>query len=250
MEEIERQKLFLARMQDVRKSAQKDGNSISEAALQERFADLELSEQQMQQVRDFLRAKGIGVGESLPVEEVITEEEHNYLEDYEALIASIPLPPDGVLEAVKLSAMAGERDAQQKLTEYSLSKVLDIAKLYAGQGVYLEDLIGAGNEALAVGVTLLGPLERPDEVDGFLGRRIMDAMEDLISENIDTRATEKMVEERVNLVADRARELAGELGRKVSVSELAAEYEMDREDILEALRLSADAIEDLENGGK
>lgn len=245
MEERERQKLFLDRMQKVRKEAQENKNTVTEEELEEKFGDLGLTGEQMQQVRDFLKAGGIVTENSAPFEDVITQEEHNYLDDYRTMIDSIELPSEGVLDAVKLSAMAGEKDAQRRLTEYSLSKVLDIAKLYAGQGVYLEDLIGAGNEALAVGVTLLGPLESPDEVDGFLGKRIMDAMEDLVSENIDAKATEKMVEERVNLVADRARELATVLGRKVSVGELAAEYEMDQEDILEAMRLSANAIKDI-----
>lgn len=234
-------------MQQVRKEARESGNIITEEELQEKFGDLGLTEQQMQQVRDFLKAGGIGIGNPLPIDDVITQEEHNYLEDYRMAIDSIELPPDGVLDAIRLSAMAGEREAQRKLTEYSLSKVLDIAKLYAGQGVSIEDLIGSGNEALAVGVTLLGPLESPEEVDGFLGRRIMDAMEDLISENIDARATEKMVEERVNLVADRAREMASVLGRKVSVGELAAEYEMEQDDILEAIRLSGNAIKDIDS---
>ena len=73
----------------------------------------------------------------------------------------------------------------------------------------------------------------------------MDAMEDLIALNLDIKAAEKTVEEKVNLIADRARELAEELGRKVSVAELAKEYEMDPEEIAEAVRLSGNAIADI-----
>ena len=71
-------------------------------------------------------------------------------------------------------------------------------------------------------------------------------MEDIIAANLDEKAAEKAVEERVNLVADRAREMAEELGRKVSVAELAAEYDMDPEDIREAVRLSGNAIGDIQ----
>ena len=74
----------------------------------------------------------------------------------------------------------------------------------------------------------------------------MDAIEDLIAANLDEKAAEKAVEERVNLVADRARELAEELGRKVTVEELAAEYDMDPDDIREAVRLSGSAIGDIQ----
>ena len=241
MEEKQKQALFLERIQEVVKNAAQNGNTISEEDLLASFADLSLSSAQMEQVREYLKNSGIGIGEALPIEEVLSEEEMNHLAEYEALIEAIEVPSD----AVKLSAMAGEKEAQKRLVEYSLRKVVDIARLYAGQGVYMEDLIGAGNERLLTAVTQLAPLEKPDEVDGYLGRRIMDAMEDLVAVNLDEKAAEKAVEERVNLVADRARELAEELGRKVSVAELAREYDMDPEDIQEAVRLSGNAIGDI-----
>ena len=237
--------LFLQRLQETTKRARQNGNTITEEELADSFADLALDEAQMVQVREYLHKSGIGIGEALPAEEVLTDEERDHLADYEAMLDAIEIPSDNILDAVRLSAMAGEREAQERLTEYSLKKVVDIARLYAGQGVYMEDLIGAGNEALLTAVKQLAPLETPDEVDGFLGSRIMDAMEDLIALNLDIKAAEKTVEEKVNLIADRARELAEELGRKVSVAELAKEYEMDPEEIAEAVRLSGNAIADI-----
>ena len=246
MDDREKQLLFLERLKKTAKKAADNGNTITEAELEEAFADLALNDAQMAQVRDFLKAKGVGIGEALPIEEVISEEEMNHLREYEEMIDAIEIPSDNVLDAIKISAMAGETGAQKSLVEYSLRKVVDIARLYAGQEVYMEDLIGTGNEALLIAVTQLAPLEGPDEVDGYLGRRIMDAMEDLIAMNLDEKAAEKAVEEKVNLVADRARELAEELGRKVTVDELAAEYEMDPDEIREAIRLSGSAIGDIQ----
>ena len=226
--ERRKQVLFLQRLQETTKRARQNGNTVTQEELSEAFSDLDLDEAQMLQVREYLHSSGIGIGEALPAEEVLTDEEIDHLKEYEEMIDAIGVPSENILDAVKLSAMAGEADAQKRLTEYSLKKVVDIAKLYAGQGVYMEDLIGAGNEALL-----------------FLGRRIMDAMEDLIALNLDIKAAEKTVEEKVNLVADRAKELAEELGRKVSVAELAKEYEMDPEEIAEAVRLSGNAIADI-----
>ncbi len=246
MDEKKKQELFLQRIKETTERASRNGKTISEAELSEAFQDLDLDDAQMLQVREFLKGSGIGIGEALPIEEVISEEEMNHLEEYEAMIEAIEIPSENVMDALRLSAMAGETEAQKRLTEYSLKKVVDIARLYAGQGVYMEDLIGAGNEALLIAVTQLAPLEKPGEVDGYLGRRIMDAMEDLVAANLDERAAEKAVEERVNLVADRAREMASMLGRKVSVAELAIEYEMDPEDVRDAIRLSGNAIGDIE----
>lgn len=243
---IKKEQLFLQRLQSLVAEAAGKGNTVSEEEMEEHFRDLELSPEQMDQVRAYLQSRKIGIGAPLAYEDVITEEEHDYMEDYEAMIAALPLLPDGVLHALKLSAMAGDREAQGRLTEAMLPKVIDIARLYAGQGVLMEDLIGGGNEALALGVTLLGPLEKAEEVEGFLGRRVMDAMEDLIAANMDDKASDRAVEERVNLVADRARELAGELLRKVTPQELAAEGELTLEEILEAVRLSGSQIEDLD----
>jgi RNA polymerase primary sigma factor len=126
-----------------------------------------------------------------------------------------------------------------------LGNVVDIARLYVGQGVGIEELIGAGNEALVTGVTLLGHLDSPQEVEGELGRRIMDSMEDLISMMLDDHALDRELEDLTNLVADKARELARTLGRKVTVQELAREGEVTAEQIAEALRLTGGRIEDI-----
>ena len=165
----DKQILFLKRLQEVKKSASANGNTITEQELEESFEDLQLDDAQMLQVREYLKTNNIGIGAALPVEEVLTDEEKNHLEEYEAMIDAIEIPADN----------------------------------------------------------------------------IMDAMEDMIAMNLDVKAAEKTVEEKVNLVADRARELAEELGRKVSVAELAKEYDMDPEEIEEAVRLSGNAIGDI-----
>ena len=166
------------------------------------------------------------------------------------MLEEIPVLSDSVLDAVKIPAMAGEASAQKELTEQMLGKVVEIARLYAGQGVSAEDLIGAGNEALVTGVTLLGHLEGPQEVEGELGRRIMDSMEDLISAMLDEKAFDRELEDEVNLVADKAKELAEILGRKVTAEELAREGEVTLEQINNAVRMTGGMIGDLEEAGK
>ena len=246
MDERQKQVLFLKRLNEITGRAAENGNQIPESEMTEAFADLELSEAQDRQVREYLKSKGIGIGEALPFEEVTTDEERDYLTDYEQMLEMIEVPSGNMMDAIRLSAMAGETQAVKKLVEYSLKKVVDIAKLYVGQGVLIEDLIGTGNETLTMAAGQLAPLEKPDEVDGYLGRRIMDAMEDLIAQNLDEKAVEKEVEDRVNLVADRAKELSELLGRKVTVQEIAKEYGMEDEEIQDAIRLSGNAIGDIQ----
>lgn len=69
-----------------------------------------------------------------------------------------------------LSAMAGDAQAQERLLTLMLPQVVDVAKLYAGQGVFLEDLIGEGNVALAMGVRMLGAMEHAAEAEAMLAK--------------------------------------------------------------------------------
>ena len=137
----------------------------------------------------------------------------NYLEE----LKNLPEVTDGEREAVTLSAMAGDADARSLLTQLYLPEVLEIAKLYAGQGVYLEDLIGEGNLAVAAGVTMLGALEDASEAQGMLARMVMDAMEEYIAQSAEEVRKDRKILDRVNKVARAADELCEELRRKVTV---------------------------------
>ena len=111
----------------------------------------------------------------------------------------------------------------------------------------MEDLIGAGNLELVQAVTLLGALEKADEVEGALAKQIMNAMEDLIAENLDQKAADADAVQKANLVLEKADELASMLGRRVSVSELANEGDVTEEDIEEAIRFSGGKIDSIES---
>ena len=179
---------------------------------------------------------------------LLSKEEQAFLTEYEQMLSGIEIPSEDILTAIKIQAMAGERGAQQDLATFYLPKVIDLARLYAGQGVFLEDLIGAGNEALTSGTRLLMALESPDEVEGDLGSRMMRAMEALIEENISGKAAEQAIADKVNLVMEKADELSADLRRKVTPEELAGEGELTLEEIEEAIRFSGDRIESLDTG--
>ena len=210
--------LFAQTLEQVRKTAKEQGNCISEEQVKEAFAELDLSNEQLQMVFDYLLKHKIGIGQPMDPDEFLTEEEKDYLQEY--------------------------------LIEIHLADVAEIAKLYAGQGVLLEDLVGEGNLALSFGVTMLGSLEKPDEVEGMLGKMIMDAMEEYIAEHAENSKIDKRVEDKVNKVADKARELAEELHRKVTTEELMEETGMSRKMIEDAIRMSGFKIEDIDNNAK
>lgn len=237
--------LFAQTLEKVRALAKEQGNCVSEEQVQEAFAELKLTNEQLQLVYDYLVKHKVGIGQPVNLDDYLSDEERNYLQDYLDEIAELPTYTEGQIEAFTISAMAGDVNAQNTLTEVYLGEVVEIARIYTGQGVLIEDLIGEGNVALAFGVGMLGSLEHHSEAKGMLAKMIMDAMEDYIAENASNEEADRKVENKVNKVADAAKALSEELRRKVTVEELAKETKMSEAKIREAMRMSGFQIEDL-----
>lgn len=232
-------------LEAVKKKARANRNFITKAEVEEAFSALSLSDEQMEMVYDYLRQSKIGVDEPADVDALLPEEERNYLDSYLAALKAIPEVTEGEREAITLSAMSGDADAVKRLTELMLPEVPQIAKLYTGQGVSLEDLIGEGNVALSLGVTMLGALEHADEAQGMLGKMIMDAMEESIAASVAEEKSDQKIADKVNKVADAANALQEELRRKVTVEELMEESGLSRKAIEDAIRISGGKIESI-----
>ena len=238
--------LFAKTLEKVKEIAKDQGNCISEEQVQKEFEVIGLNSDQLQMVYDYLIKHKIGIGQPVNIDDYLSDEEKDYLQTYLDEIAGLPQVSEGEKEAITLSAMAGDPDAQNRLTEIYLPDVTEIAKLYVGQGVLLEDLIGEGNVAVAIGVTMLGCLENASEAQGMLGKMIMDAMESYIEETASNEKADQKIVDKVNKVLDVAKELSDELKRKVTVEELMQETGMSRNKIMEAIRFSGNNIEYIE----
>lgn len=240
---------FAARLEKIKQLARNQGGMIQEKQVRDAFADMHFDEGQMKLVFDYLAGQKIGIGEPLNPEDYLSEEEIDWLDSYLESLTGLAELSDGERQAVLLSAMAGDGDARRRLTEIYLPQVVDIARLYAGQGALLEDLIGEGNVALSIAVQMLETAENASEAEGLIGSMIMEAMENHIAENTQQAQTGQKIADKVNRVADQARELAESLGRKVTLAELADETGMSLFELKEAVDLSGDAIEDIDSAG-
>ena len=89
---------------------------------------------------------------------------------------------------------------------------------------------------------MLECVEDISEVESFIGKMIMDAMEELVSEDSSSRQIDENVLERVNEVNDKAKELYDSLLRKVIVKEVADELGITEGEVREAVKFSADSI--------
>ena len=241
---------FKKHLDQVMEIARAQGNSIAESQVEEIFDKLLFNKEQLSLVFSYLREQHIAIGEDFDPDSYLTDEEQDFLAMYIEDLKALPKVTDGQKEAISLSAMAGDLDAKKKLIEIYLPQVVEVAKLYAGQGVFIEDLIGEGNVALTMGVELLGCLEKPAEVEGMLGKMFMDAMEEAVNEHLEASKGDETVLEAINRISEKAEELAELLQRKITISELAMELSKTEDEIYEAVQLSAGMIEWIETDNK
>ena len=246
-----KEKEFAEMLKLVTRTARENKNMITSEEVRSAFSELDLDDKQFQMVFDYLKGHKIGLDEeAVFTDEELTDEETNYLNDYLENLKELPEYTDGEKRAIEMSAISGDKEAQNKLIECFLPLVVDVARMYTEQGVYLEDLIGEGNFALTKGVTMLDAVGEPEEVESFLYKLMLDAMEAIIESNLAEDAGEQKVLKLVQEVADKATELAQDLRRKVTVKELMDETGWDEDKIRSAIKFSGDNIEDLESGEK
>ena len=207
-----KERLFAQKLNEVKELAKEQGNCISEEQVKAAFQELDFQEEQLQIVYDYLMKHKIGINEPVDLDDYLSDEEINYLKLYEEELTQLEEVTEGQKEAITLSAMAGEIDAQKKLIEIYLPQVIEISKIYSGQGVFLEDLVGEGNLALTTGVTMLGCLEHAKEAEGMLIKMVMDAMEELIQSDLEEQNIEKKAIDKAKADAKRAKEKEEENG--------------------------------------
>lgn len=241
------QQAFAESLEHLKETARLQRNVLTRDQIHEEFEKWQLDESQLALIYDYLNKNHIGIDEPIEEDINLSKEDGNFLDLYLRELKELPKVTDGEKRAVTMSALAGDKDAQAKLVEIHLSNVVEISRLYAGQGVLVEDLIGEGNVALAMAVTMLDCVEEIDEVEGFLAKMIMDAMEEHIGADSDSKRIDEDVLGRVNEVNDKARELYESLLRKVSVKEVADELGITEDAVTEALEFSANRIDYIED---
>ncbi len=245
------EKEFRSQLMESMKLARKQGMCLSEEQIHSFFPDIQQGSEQMGFLLEYYKNQKIGVGDRKEVEEYLSMEDRNYLEEYLNGISALESMEPEELKAVMLSAIAGDQDAKEVLLQQFLPKTAELAKLYAGQGVMLEDLIGEGNMALLEAAGQMECLDTDgdilEETEGFLGNYMMKAMERLINEELEKKNDDEEVLKKVNQVADAARELSEELRRKVSPEEICANYEaITMDDVEAAMQISANLIDTIE----
>ncbi len=268
---MDKEVLFGKTLEELRRKAALQGGFIDKNDIDEMLAPLELDEEKTAMVYDYLKGRGIrweirisenGIGageiaddggvtlsekEAVLSEFALDETDTDYLSMYMDELDALPEYSDGEKRAFTISAMAGDKSSCEKLINIYLKDIAQIARIYTGQGVLIEDLIGEGNEALVRGVTLLDSQEKPEDCEGFLIKLAMDAMEELIGDASKAEGTQDKILEKTNKVYDKAMELAESLERRVTVKEVAEFAGISEKAVKEAMEISGYRIEVIED---
>lgn len=217
---MDEKKYFIDQMDKLIKYGRDNNNLVTSKDVREFFKEISLPEEKNQLIYNFLYDAKIGIDEPIDTEENLEEDDRDFLEMYLNELNEIDKVSDDERLVLLSRFLNGEKELQNTIIESYLPEVVETAKMYAGTGVTIEDLIGEGNVALAVMIQNIDTSLSPEDADDFITSSVMTAMEELTYEDNNESQKGTSWADDANSVLDKAKELAETLGRNVTVAEL------------------------------
>ena len=137
--------------------------------------------------------------------------------------------------------LKGDSNAKNHLIELYLKEVVGIAKEMRHPEVFLGDLVQEGNVGLILGVDMLTDVETAHQT---ITEQIRQSMQMLIEEHTELSNRDKKMVEKVAMLDESITALTEELGRKVTIDELAVYMGMTEDEIEDILKLTGEDSEE------
>ncbi|MFV0343874.1 MAG: sigma factor [Anaerocolumna sp.] len=266
---------FQEMLLDILEVAKVQGNQLGMNEIKELFGDMNLNEEQYEHIFAYLAAHNIKIkgyieksneytsavqkdlarDEEAPLEQPENEEEDNqinndvikeedsiYLKMYLEDLEGVPIESKGEIEQIFINMRNGDLSQKTRLLEIYLRKVIDIAQEYKNRGVILEDLIQEGNIGLMYGVEKFTTDSNPLEEIEYINQEIRNQIESAISEELESDDLERRAVDKVSYVSNAAKDLEEDLLREATIDELTAYLKMEKEDVIDILNMSVDAV--------
>ena len=256
---------FLEKMNELVALGKKKKSILDVQEINDFFADMELSAEQMEKVFEYLEGHNIDVlritadtDDDVDIDNMIAEEEEVDMENIDLSVpegVSIEDPVRIYLKEIgKVPLLSAEReielakrmeegdeDAKKELAEANLRLVVSIAKRYVGRGMLFLDLIQEGN---------LGLIKAVEKFDYHKGYKfstyatwwIRQAITRAIADQARTIRIPVHMVETINKLIRVSRQLLQELGREPLPEEIAKELDMPVERVREILKISQEPV--------
>ena len=256
---------FLEKMNELVALGKKKKSILDVQEINDFFADMELSAEQMEKVFEYLEGHNIDVlritadtDDDVDIDNMIAEEEEVDMENIDLSVpegVSIEDPVRMYLKEIgKVPLLSAEReielakrmeegdeDAKKELAEANLRLVVSIAKRYVGRGMLFLDLIQEGN---------LGLIKAVEKFDYHKGYKfstyatwwIRQAITRAIADQARTIRIPVHMVETINKLIRVSRQLLQELGREPLPEEIAKELDMPVERVRESLKISQEPV--------
>ena len=246
--------VFAAKMKGLMALAKKKKRILDNKDIEEQLSDIELDQEQIDKVYDFLESQGIDVVSNIELEEENPEDKEldltiaensinidDHVRMYLKEIGKVALlSGDEEIELAK-RIENGDEEAKRRLAEANLRLVVSIAKKYVGRGMLFLDLIQEGN------LGLLKAVEKFDYRKGYKFSTyatwwIRQAITRAIADQARTIRIPVHMVETINKLIRVSRQLLQELGREPTDDELAAEMQMPVEKVRETRKIAQEPV--------
>ena len=240
---------FLKKLNGLVAMAKGQGDQITIDEVRTYFTDAALTEEQLELVFDYLLAQKVVVKGYIKMTEAVeekityTEEEEAYLKEYLNDLEAFQEEKAGEKESLFAKLIGGDASAKNRLTELYLKEVVEIAKEMYHPEIFLGDIIQEGNVGLILGMDMLADVATSHDT---IVNQVKQCIQMLIEEHAEVKSRDNKMVEKVTMLDESIKTLTEELGRKVTIDELAVYMGMTEEEIDDILRLMGEDSEDEE----
>lgn len=243
---------FLEKLNGLLKLAQGQESQITIEEVKAYFSEDALTEEQIELVFEYLMAQKIVVKGYMKMtsekkENDYTEEEKLYLKEYKHDLQAIRPVSQEEVQQLYRQVVAGEENVKNRLVEVYLKEVVTIAEQLHQPEVFIGDLIQEGNLGLVLGVE---KITDPAKARETIVMQIRQSMQLLLEEQSELSSRDKKMVEKVQALDESIQALTEELGRKVTIDELAIYMGAEIEEIEDILKLTGEEPEEETKEGK
>ena len=217
-------------------------NVLAMADIEEELKELKLTKEQLHAVCEYLLENKIEIAdykkeetkEKTEVEE--NEEDSKFLKMYMEEIKEFQDIDKERLEEIFQKAVEGKKEEREELISGYLNRIVDFAKLYRGQGVFLEDLIQEGNIGLLNALYSAQEQPKIGDVESYLAEQICESMEASIYELETENQAEEYIVKQIEEVDRYISQFEKEYNRKPTAQELAERMQKDIEEVKDIMK--------------